>query len=464
MKPENVLVDEKDQAYLIDFGLARPVQNAEHLTATGEALGTLSYMSPEQARGERVEVGPSTDVFALGLILYEVLTGERLKFTFYQLHDCQLPEFARPRAIIPSLDPEFEAVCLKAMAWGPKDRYQHAGVLAALRAARKPARSGALLPVVALGLVGLLGLVAFTGWGSPRSDSARGAHEASQAVSSVGPTSRSPAPAPPGWILALPTPQRPPWPLPPGLAPTTTPGEVLNLRDASRLRWVPPGTFRYGSSQGNLDEAPERDLELPGFFVGTFEVTWAQYLAFTQATSRRPPARTIDGFAAPFRAGEDHPVFNVSWDEAWAYCKWAGLELPTEQEWERAARGTGGRTYPWGDRFPPPQPTCNVADESARGMVEASWGRWEEDYRDGHFFPAPVGNFRAGISPAGCHDMAGNVWEWTQSRVEGGQRICRGGAWDNPAFHCRTSNRGKFLRGKRAPFLGFRVSFRLARR
>jgi len=137
VKPENVLVDEEDQAYLVDFGLARHYELAESLTATGEALGTLSYMAPEQARGDRAEVGPKTDVFALGLILYEVLTGERLKLTFYQLHDSQLPEFARPREINPNLDPQLETVCLKAMAWRPDDRYQDAGAfLAALRATR----------------------------------------------------------------------------------------------------------------------------------------------------------------------------------------------------------------------------------------------------------------------------------------------------------------------------------------
>ena len=160
---------------------------------------------------------------------------------------------------------------------------------------------------------------------------------------------------------------------------------------------IPGGDFLMGSDPARdihlfEDELPQLKLYLPSFRISRFSITNAQYKLFVDATEHRSPSHWSNGEIPP--AKDKHPVVNVSWRDATAFCEWAGVRLPTEAEWEKVARGRDGRLYPWGDT-PPTQERCNFDSH-----VNAT---------------SAVGNYPAGASPYGALDMAGNVWEWTAS-------------------------------------------------
>ena len=193
---------------------------------------------------------------------------------------------------------------------------------------------------------------------------------------------------------------------------------------------VPAGAFIMGTHKGVGDETPQHTVKLPACYMDACEVTNAEYQAFVKATGHRAPA-PVEGEdqLGDWKAGavvpgrERLPVGYVDWSDAAAYAAWAGKRLPTEEEWEKAARGSDGREYPW--RGPWDATKCNFVTDG----------------------PTEVGSFPQGVSPCGCLDMAGNVWEWTASyyeRYPGNKqqgnadyghkyRVLRGGSW---ADHC----------------------------
>jgi formylglycine-generating enzyme required for sulfatase activity len=214
---------------------------------------------------------------------------------------------------------------------------------------------------------------------------------------------------------------------------------------------VPAGPFVYGCGErpgGECvpGESPARTLALAGFSIDRTEVTVAQYRACVEAG-----ACSAAGLELPFwpdepkpewawacnwgRAGrEQHPLNCVDWSQAAAYCRWAGKRLPTQEEWEKAARGTDARVHPWGDRgfTSGAAPVANVADETAK-RSQPGW-TIATGYDDGYYGTAPVASYPAGESPYGALDMAGNVWEWTSSAAGRGY-VIRGGSWnDGPAY------------------------------
>ena len=212
---------------------------------------------------------------------------------------------------------------------------------------------------------------------------------------------------------------------------------------------VPAGTFKMGSSSGDEDEKPVHEVYVSGFFIDKYEVTVDEYKRCVEAGGCSTPKKTTAdsreyNYDEPRRG--KHPVNGVTWYQARAYCSWAGKRLPTEAEWEKAARGTDGRKYPWGND----KPSCDLAvmDTSSNDSADGCGQKrtWE------------VGSKPEGASPYGAHDMAGNVWEWTadwygksyygssQTRdpkgpTQGLAYAKRGGGWRTSSISLRTAVR-----------------------
>ncbi|OAI44395.1 hypothetical protein AYO43_09225 [Nitrospira sp. SCGC AG-212-E16] len=219
---------------------------------------------------------------------------------------------------------------------------------------------------------------------------------------------------------------------------------------------VPAGEFLMGSWTGDPDEQPMRRVYLDAYFMDKDQLTVGEYAKFLEATSHGiPPEWNIMSRAMP----KQRPVVNVEWADAVAYCKWAGKRLPTEAEWEKAARGTDGRTYPWGDEPP-----------------TKFHGNMKKELWNNHMGLTPVGMFGDGRSPYGINDMAGNVWEWVNDWYDpnyyrtgpqrnptgpatGNHKVVRGGSWGSGPEGMRASERETRL----PSFQGYGTGFRCAK-
>ena len=216
-----------------------------------------------------------------------------------------------------------------------------------------------------------------------------------------------------------------------------------------KLVTIPAGSFLYGcdgeAGRGcPSSEAAGQRAELGAFRIDRTEVRVSEYRHCVNDGACAPPAVASGcNWNAPGRG--DHPVNCIDWDQAATYCSWIGKRLPTEQEWEKAARGTDGRTYPWGNEGP----SCDVAVMSASAGAGC-----------GGASTAPVGSRDRGRSPYGLFDMAGNVDEWTGSLYESGSgaRVLRGGSWKNDATAIRSSHRQGALPNVRDASVGFRCA------
>ena len=301
-----------------------------------------------------------------------------------------------------------------------------------------------------------------------------------------------------------PSPSRTPLPPTSTLQPTSTPtvptatprptdrhalGDTLTRpADGMLMLYVPSGEFLMGSADtdpvAQPQERPQHTVYLDPFWIDRTEVTVAQFRLFVQATGYRTTAeeqggayayvesagewQEVDGadwqhpFGPQSNAVDNHPVTQVTWSDAVAYCTWTGGSLPTEAQWEKAARGSDGRLYPWGDAF----------DGALLNYCDASCGG-DATFDDDYPFTAPVGSYPAGASPYGALDMAGNVWEWTADRynssyyahspsenptgpTSGASRVLRGGSWNHDRTGMRVAYRLDAPRSTIVDNFGFR--------
>ena len=355
IKPENIHINANGVVKLMDFGIAKT--EGLSMTRAGYVLGTPYYMAPEQVTGQ--DITDQVDVYSFGILLFELLagvkpiSGDTVERIFYSILNEQVNLAPLFSAGVPNSICELVTNCT---AKDPKARVQgFAPVVAALEAALAelsaptellPASAAALPPAAAepaasgfnWKLVAPLGLLLvalpvlyFSMRPSPKT--------AENAVA----IAKTPVFAP---SLSLPS------------------GDMV---------LVPAGQFLFGKDKQQVD--------LPAFYVDKTEVTNAAYAAFCQASGKDLP----QGF--PTDKG-DYPVVNVSWLDAHAFAEWAGKRLPKAQEWEKAARGTDGRTFPWGD-----QPDLTRANVNTGGIQ-------------------PVTAFPSGESPYHALQMVGNVWEF----------------------------------------------------
>jgi serine/threonine-protein kinase len=494
LKPANVLFDAAGRARLADFGCVRDLLN-HALTRSGDAMGTPAYMAPEHLAGKKVD--NRADIFSLGVILYELVTGNRpfLGTSWLALmNSIQSGTLPAPDPKIPAC---LDGVFVRTLAADPAKRYATADDLAdALEAALATVAPGAApgpvepfpgrrvrvaLAVSLVLAVSFLGLALVLGRRPPKPPP-------------------PPAPLWPAWFDALAAAERPAFPLPAGLAFGDRARDYVNTRDGSVLVYVPPGSFRMGCDAGEPNEAPAHDVTLPGYFLGKYEVTNALFDRFVHETGWMTTAEAYgSGFvyqdhvpimrperAATWRdpAGDgraapaDHPVCQVSWLDALAYVEWAGLTLPTEAQWEKAASwdpATGKTTpLPWGDAVPGAGSPAfaDLADESLRAV----WSGYPSfpGYSDGFERTAPVGSFPRGASPTGALDMVGNVNEWCRDgyapygrgperdphpAADGRpQRVFRGGSWSSSSGYTRVTFRFNVHPGLSSDVVGLRVA------
>jgi len=247
---------------------------------------------------------------------------------------------------------------------------------------------------------------------------------------------------------------------------------LTRVKDGMVMVNVPEGVFTMGNDNGAFNEQPQHMVYLEDYWIDQTEVPNAMFTLFVEAIGyrtngeKRGSAWVFDGASWNDVAGadwqhpqgpttnlnglENHPVVNVSWKDAKAYCEWVGAHLPSEAEWEKAARGTDGRTYPWGEQ----EPGGNLLNFGDMNL----YPNQPNNNNDGYIFTAPIGSYPLGASPYGVLDLLGNVWEWVNDWYQetyytdaptdnptgpsfGEGRVLRGGSWNHDAQEMRSSFR-----------------------
>ena len=528
VKPENILFGEDGAPQLTDFGIARAMSSGTRMTATGMSIGSPHYMSPEQARGK--EVDGRSDLYSLGVVLYEMLTG-RVPFDAADTFAVGLSHINDPVPELPPAQQDWQPVVDRLLAKSPDDRYASAGEFAeglapggVVRAPatrmmptgrdlsspsrpQGPAPRLAALAGAALALaVVTIGYVALQDAGGPERQSSNGS--GGSAAVQPAPAQPAPIPTPPSnptnpFEVEDREPERSAPELNEELrqleearqqaeearrqaeavlrqaeearrraeevslqanraaaadrslvetAPASRAGDSQEF-DGMEFVWIPAGEFRMGSTS-RRDEQPVRQVRIrQGLWLGKHEVTQAEW----QRVMGSNPSRFDE-------CGPTCPVERVSWNDAQEFigrlnARGGGnrYRLPTEAEWEYAARAGTTTEYWWGNE---------IGDN--RANCDGCGSQWDDEST------APVGLFAA--NAWGLHDVHGNVWEWVQDCMHnsyqgapgdgsawtsGGncrRRVLRGGSWSYVPWNLRAANRLRRADGYRSNVVGFRVA------
>jgi formylglycine-generating enzyme required for sulfatase activity len=491
LKPENIfLVGAAGErtVKVLDFGIAKlTVLDNEVMRSTGittaAVLGTPAYMAPEQVFAES-DLDHRADIWALGVTFYECLSGvcptdgenvgQVLKHVvakpFQPLieHVPDLPEaisrlvarmLQRERAHRPADLGEVLGILAPFASEGAQEvraTLVTGGAPAVLAPSATPGSREVLAPLTAGGARQL----------ATRFVTRRAMLRISAALVVLGVAATT-------WYSLSASSSSPSGAGPPRSCP------------AQMVR-VPAGTFRMGSPDS--DEHSQHEVTLSGYCIDRTEVTVAAYHACVEGGACAPAARTVHvGQSSPdgdvrwnrFCNGADrptHPINCVDWSQAVAYCTSQGKRLPTEAEWEYAARGSDGRSYPWGNDMPTARRVNGCGAECVALDQHGLTREWTAAYSgdDGAPTTAPVGSYSEGASPFGALDMAGNVWEWTadwyaryteaaavnpHGPAMGRFRVARGGGWGvSWNGQKATVMRNKSAPTKRDIFLGFRCA------
>ena len=375
IKPANIKITPLGQAVLVDFGIAK-TYNPNERTTIGARAVTPGYSPVEQYGHEKTD--PRADIYAMGATIYTLLTGRRPPESIARVTGTAL---VIPRQLNQKISPQLEKVVMQSMnvlaveRYGSIDEFQRA-----LR------RHSATAPALNIPPMPPLDEIV-ENYPLPV-----GSNTSSQ---SLRPATQTPSPA------------RASQPLPPVVANVVSRNEgegvTPSRRSAARMEWItiPSGPFIYGEEGAQI--------ELPAFWIAKYPVTNLQYRHFLEANPQHPPPAYWKGRSYPV-GKQQHPVVSVTLYDALAFCRWLGCRLPTEQEWEKAARGLNGQIYPWGEVW--------------------EVGKYCNNWESGVGGTTPVDKYPQGISPYHVYDMLGNVWEWTASEYQGPfMHVLRGGSW-----------------------------------
>lgn len=414
IKPANIMITPDMRVKVMDFGIAK-LTGGTKLTATGIAVGTVWYMSPEQIRG--AELDARSDLYALGITLFEALTG-RVPFNSESDYEVRKSHVEvnppSPLTIDNTLPKAVETILLKVLSKNPEDRYQSAEefkkAIESLKSSpvivtpdyqsttledKKPRSTNKWIFLVIILILLIIGGVAYY------------------------------------FLIHQKI-----------FSPQVTP-----LR--AEMVYIPAGEFTMGSEKGKEDERPVKKVLLSAYYIDKYEVTNLQYQKCVDAK--------VCGVPQDFLVNKSPsaPVVGVSYNDAKTFCEWVKKRLPTEAEWEKAASQKGKNTeYPWGDE----RPDCKRAN-----FVECDLKIKE------------VGSFINGASGYGVMDMAGNVAEWVadwydknayltmnttnpKGPLTGTYRVIRGGSFKSTASDLRKSNRMYALPSERLMTVGFRCA------
>lgn len=449
IKPENVLLTKDSIPKLADFGVAR-LSEAEQMTRTGTQVGTPYYMAPEAWEGKVLDA--QADIWSLGVMFFEMLAGQ-VPFNgdtplavMSQVNTASLPNLRKLRKDIPN---NFIQIINRMLARDKKKRYQ------TMREVVVDLEQEGLIPrsfQFNWGFVVLIVLIS------------AGVFFSQTFITQL----NQPAPVT-TTITSISVTDTPTSTLIPTLSIETptlfvTPTQIFAIGstmvsdiDGMVLVYVPAGEFTMGSASF-LDEQPVHQVHLDAYWIDETEVTNKMYSQCAQVDACELP-KNLGTFHYDTYYGnsafDNYPVVYINWNMAKAYCEWAGRRLPTEAEWEKAARGTDGRTYPWGEGL-----SCD----------KASIG----NYYCRKVPPLPIKNYPQGISIYKAYDMAGNVMEWVSSLyhpypynpndgredlTSSNARVMRGGSsFDLTGSDLRSANRSRDVPISSATDIGFRCA------